>query len=215
MLMKSLFSILTVSLLLGASGCEARSYRIWEFLGWEKREILSSEVEEVGENQKEIKEDFQSIYERIKSEYDYERDEIDDLYDQLKSDYEQAKAKADRIKDSSKKIRQIAKALFEEWEQEAMAISNKNYRKDSLNKLRQAQARFKHLSASLHRSESQLDRVLVQLNDQVLYLKHNLNAKSLALFESEIKLVKNEIDELIKAIEKTIKYSQNFKHTLS
>ncbi len=215
MVTKSLITISVTSLFLFTTSCEPRSYRIWEFLGWEKREILSSEVENVGENQKEIKEDFQSIYERIKTEYDYERDEIDDLYDQLKSDYEKAKNKADRIKASSKKIRQIAKALFAEWEEEAMAISNKNYRKDSLVKLRQAQARFKHLSASLHRSESQLDRVLVQLNDQVLYLKHNLNAKSLALFESEIKLVKNEIDELIKAIEKTIQYSQTFKHTLS
>ena len=63
-------------------------------------------------------------------------------------------------------------------------------------------------------SESQLDQVLTLLRDQVLFLKHNLNAKTLATFKGEFGKIEKEINELISRIDQSLSETENFQMTL-
>jgi hypothetical protein len=59
-----------------------------------------------------------------------------------------------------------------------------------------------------------MDPVLRQLNDYVLYLKHNLNAQAIASLKGEAASIQNEISRLIEQMNKSIARADEFVKTL-
>ena len=62
----------------------------------------------------------------------------------------------------------------------------------------------------LRRSESKMDPVLAALNDNVLYLKHNLNAKAVTSLKVELGSIEDEITVLISDMRSAIASSDAF-----
>jgi hypothetical protein len=58
--------------------------------------------------------------------------------------------------------------------------------------------------------ESKMKRILVKLNDRVLFLKHNLNAKAIGKIKIELKNIEGEIVALIKQINKSNDQANSF-----
>ena len=63
---------------------------------------------------------------------------------------------------------------------------------------------------AMRKSEQKMDPVLSALNDNVLYLKHNLNAKAVAQLQVEFKDIENDIEALIAEMRKAIDSSNAF-----
>jgi hypothetical protein len=60
------------------------------------------------------------------------------------------------------------------------------------------------------KAEAKLEPALVPLRDQVLFLKHNLNAKAIAGLSSEVVGIQTNVDTLIREMEGAIAQADSF-----
>jgi len=60
------------------------------------------------------------------------------------------------------------------------------------------------------KAESKIQPVLAAFKDQVLYLKHNLNARAIAALQHEFIEISIDISQLILAMEQTIAEANQF-----
>ena len=66
----------------------------------------------------------------------------------------------------------------------------------------------------MKRAERKIDPVLSAFQDQVLYLKHNLNAQAIASLQSELASIEIDVARLIKEMEASIKEADSFIRTM-
>jgi DUF1680 family protein len=72
------------------------------------------------------------------------------------------------------------------------------------------EARDAQLIGAMKRAERKIDPVLAAFRDQVLYLKHNLNAQAIASLQSELASIETDVAKLIKEMEASIKEADGF-----
>lgn len=111
-----------------------------------------------------------------------------------------------RIKD----VESVAEALFAEWKSELDRYSSKDLRRKSEEKLTHTKARYNDMHTAMKRAERRIDPVLKPLQDQVLYLKHNLNAKAVAAIKGELVKVDAQVDQLVKDMNRSIAEADKF-----
>jgi len=70
--------------------------------------------------------------------------------------------------------------------------------------------RYKEMMDSMHQAEKSMEPVLGTFRDNVLYLKHNLNAQAIGSLKSEFSSLKGEIDGLIVKMNAAIETSNRF-----
>jgi hypothetical protein len=63
---------------------------------------------------------------------------------------------------------------------------------------------------AMKRAETKIDPVLAAFRDQVLYLKHNLNAQAIASLQSELASIETDVAKLIKEMEASIREADKF-----
>jgi len=136
--------------------------------------------------------------------------DLEKLYDRLNASYEDSAAAADDIRERIDAVEGVAEALFEEWEEELSLYSNARLRAESASKLRETQSRYRRLRDSLRRSEKSLDPVLATLRDNVLYLKHNLNASAISAIKGELTVIDRDVTALIARMDEAISESEGF-----
>lgn len=195
-------------------GCSTAYYSTWEMLGKEKRDLLRSNVEEVRDDQQEAADQFESALDRLRELYDVDAGELEDVYDKLSTDYEKSKDRAEDLSDQIDKIDSIANDLFDEWEEEIGEISSPDLQAKSRQKLAESKASYSSLEAALRKSEASMEPVLTQLNDNVLYLKHNLNAAAVGGLSAEAAKIETDIEGLIADMEASIAEADRFLQSL-
>ncbi len=104
----------------------------------------------------------------------------------------------------------MADALFDEWESELDEYSNDRLRVDSERKLKETRRRYEKLIKVMRRSEERMQPVLAALKDNVLYLKHNLNAQAIVSLKLEFRQIDQDIDVLVAEVRKAIASSDEF-----
>ena len=62
----------------------------------------------------------------------------------------------------------------------------------------------------MRKAEKTIDPVLDSLKDNVLYLKHNLNARAIASLKGELTTVNEDVTNLIDAMQRAIDESNQF-----
>ena len=206
--------VLLLSLAMTLTGCQTAYYSAMEKVGIHKREILVDRVEEARDAQTETQEEFQSAYERLVTLTNFDGGEIERIYNQLNDDYEASEAAANRVRGKIEAVETVAEDLFDEWQDELNEYSNARLRNASERKLKETERQFSQLLRSMRRAESKMDPVLATLKDNVLYLKHNLNAAAVAAIKGEFDSLKTEISTLITDMSKAIDESNQFIDTL-
>lgn len=207
--MKVISIIIQLQLLM-LLGCSSIYYNFWEKLGKEKRDLLRSNAISAAEEQEQVQQQFKDTLERIKKEYKFEGGQLEQTYELLKTDYEVAEAKSNELRERVEKVKEIGNDLFAEWQEEAGQINNRRLRQDSLKKRKETITKFDQMVKSMNLVESSLQPVLNKFHDQVLYLKHNLNAQALGALKTEFTSIEQEIRNLIKDIEKSSYYADKF-----
>lgn len=186
-----------------------------ESVGHHKRDILVSRVESSRDSLDEAKEQFQNALEKFSAMTDFEGGDLEDLYRQLKTEFDYSRAKALAVRDRIDAVQDVAEALFQEWEEELEQYSNRSLKAASRQKLKQTQQLYGQLLSAMRRAEGKIDPVLCVFQDQVLYLKHNLNAQAIASLESELVNLTIGVSGLITAMERSIDKANAFMHTLN
>ncbi len=192
------------------TACQSAYYSAMESVGVHKRDILVDRVEETKESQEESQEEFQSALERLSTLINFDGGDLQDAYEQLNDDYESSLAAAQDVSSNIDKVEDVAEALFEEWADELEEYSSASLKRESSNKLRATQRQFDQLLRSMRASEAKMQPVLDSLQDNVLYLKHNLNAQAIAAIKGEFTNLQRDIKVLIDDMNKSIADSNRF-----
>jgi hypothetical protein len=193
-----------------SGGCQKAYYGTMEMFGKHKRDILVDNVADARDAQNQAKEQFASALEEFMSVVDSPGGELEQKYKTLNAEYEKSKDKADAVKDRIDDVKRVTEALFEEWEDELDEYTSDSLRKTSEDKLKKTQKRYVKLISAMERAESKIGPVLSAFHDQVLFLKHNLNAQAIASLQDELTTVENEIGILIQEMEKSIDEADAF-----
>ena len=204
----SLILMIAVSIIL--MGCSTAYYGTMEKLGYQKRDIMVSRVESARDAQEEAKEEFKSALEQFSSVLKVDGGELEEKYAQLKAAYDKSAARAEAVQERIEDVEDVSEALFEEWQTELDQYTSDSLRRSSARKLRQTKQQYAQLIGAMKRAEKKMEPVLRAFNDQVLFLKHNLNARAIASLQTELASVEAEVNSLIRDMEASIKEADVF-----
>lgn len=208
-LIKPLAGILIASSLV-LSGCQSAYYSAWEKVGVEKRDIMVDRVENAKESQEEAQEQFSSALDEFTTLINYKGGELEDMYNSLNDEYEASKSAADDVSERIDKVQGVADALFAEWEDELEEYQSTSLKRESETKLRETRRRYDSMLRAMRKAESKMEPVLKTLHDNVLYLKHNLNANAIGALQGEFGQMKGDINSLIEDMNDAIAESDAF-----
>ncbi|MEP6664004.1 MAG: DUF2959 family protein, partial [Verrucomicrobiota bacterium] len=147
---------------------------------------------------------------RLKELYGFHGGELEKIYDSLKSDYDRSNAKVESVRKRVKDVENVANDLFDEWEKELKEISSATLRDKSRDQLRETRRRYEDLHDALKRAEKSMAPILTQFHDQVLFLKHNLNAQTLSSLQSEASSIQEDIKKLLDEMDHSIRKADDF-----
>jgi hypothetical protein len=205
---RSLLAALSVSPLLAA--CTTAYYRALETVGIEKREILVDRVEEARESQTDAKEQFESALDRYRSVVNVDGGELEEVYDRLNGELERSQERAQAVEERVGAVESVAEDLFDEWETEIGDYSDAQLRRRSQQLLTATRTDYRRLMAAMQRAEAAMEPVLTLFNDQVLFLRHNLNARAIGSLEAELDNMERATASLITEMERSIAEASRF-----
>jgi ElaB/YqjD/DUF883 family membrane-anchored ribosome-binding protein len=140
----------------------------------------------------------------------YQGGELETQYKSLAAQLTDSEAAAESVRSHIANVEDVADALFDEWENELEQYSSASLRSKSQQQLRQTRARYGEMIGAMHRAESKLEPVLQPLRDQVLFLKHNLNARAIAGLKGEVAMVDKQVAALVSELNKSIAEADRF-----
>jgi gas vesicle protein len=190
--------------------CSSTYYRAMEGFGFEKRDILVDRVEDARDAQDDAAEQFASALDQFRSIVAVNGGELEKTYDRLSGEYERSVARAKEVSDRIDSIERVAEDLFEEWEAELDEYSSPKLRSNSATLLRDTRGRYRQLMAAMRRAESSMPPVLEAFQDQVLVLKHNLNAMAIGALRNELGSIERDTAKLIAEMRQAIAEADAF-----
>lgn len=209
------FSALLVALALLAplGGCRAAKEKYYDSLekvGVERRELLVSRVDKARDAQQEAQEQFRDALQQFQAVVGYSGGELEKVYEKLLAEYESSVARAEEVRERIRKVEEVAASLFREWQAEIGQYDDPVLRADSESKLRATRRRYDQLVTVMKRSAEPMKPVLEKLHDQVLYLKHNLNARALGSLQGTAQQLETDVTALVAEIEGSIAEADAF-----
>lgn len=203
--------IVFVLLLIGVlSACESTYYGAMEKVGVHKRDILVDRVDEAKDAQTDAQVEFQDALSQFRAVVSFQGGDLEALYDRLNNEYQDSVKAADTIRERIDKVESVAEALFDEWEDELGLYSNERLKRESNAKLSDTKRRYKTLISSMAKAEKSMAPVLDALQDNVLYLKHNLNASAIGALKGELNSIDRDVSSLLANMSAAIKESDAF-----
>lgn len=197
------------------TSCSSAYYRALETVGIEKRDILVDRVEEARDSQTDAKEQFTSALDRYRSVVNVDGGDLEEIYDRLAREFERSEARAQAVGDRVAAVESVAEDLFAEWEDEIGQYSDADLRRQSQRLLTATRADYRRLIAAMRRADAAMEPVLTLFRDQVLYLRHNLNARAIGSLETELADIERATARLIEEMERSIAEASRFIEALA
>lgn len=192
------------------SGCSNAYYEFMEKFGVHKRDILIDRVEDTQTAQNQAEKEFKSALEQFGSVVTIENTNLKKMYEELNAEYEDCQASALVVLNKIKQIESVSNALFREWKKETVMYQNDTFREQSNRQLVETYQKYEEMILLMKQSVNSMATVLYILQDNVLFLKHNLNAQAIGSLQSEFSNLNLEVDELIQRVQVSIDTSDAF-----
>lgn len=200
--------LIAASLLM--SGCQSAYYGAMEKVGYHKRDIMVDRVKDAKKSQQDAQKEFSSALEEMQALLNHNGGNLEKAYNKAKDEYESAQSAADDVSNRINKVEDVAEALFDEWQTEIAEISKASLRRNSETKLKETRRSYEQLIKTMRRAESKMPPILTAMKDNMLYLKHNLNAQAIGAIKGEFASLQTDISGLIKEMNKSINESTRF-----
>ncbi|GMV24327.1 MAG: hypothetical protein AMXMBFR58_03580 [Phycisphaerae bacterium] len=212
---------LTVALVLAASlcpatlsGCASTGIAVREAFGYAKREQLVDRVGDARDEQVEAKKQFESALAEFLAVTGVggspSTKELEDRYAKLKDSYEDSETQAQQVRDRIADVENVAEALFKEWNAELGQYSDQSIRAVSEKQLKDTRDQYEKLLGAMKAASAKMDPVLAKFKDQVLFLKHNLNARAISSLQGTATQVESDVSALIAEMQAAIDEADAF-----
>lgn len=208
--MQKLKIALLILLSFSFSGCASVVYDAYEKVGIPKRDLLVTRVEKARDSQTEAQEQFKSALEEFASVVQLQNTDLKTAYERLDAEYEDSKDAADDVSSRINKVESVSNALFKEWQEELNEYTSPNLRRSSEQKKLETERRYDSLMSTMRKAEQSMQPVLTTFRDNVLFLKHNLNAQAIGALRSEFSGLESDIMRLISDMNRSIEDSNRF-----
>ncbi len=208
--MKTSYRYLPIFAALVLAACSGTYYKAMETMGYEKREILVDRVEAARDAQEDASEQFTSALDQFRATVNFDGGDLEAIYDRLNSEYQDSLSEAENVSARIDSVESVSEDLFDEWQAELAEYSNSDMRRESESMLRDTKTRFKQMMTAMRRAEKSMDPVLQAFQDQVLYLKHNLNARAIGALSKELDGIERDTARLIADMQKAIAEADSF-----
>ena len=192
------------------SGCASVKFSALEKIGIHKRDLLVGDVEDTRDSQQEAQQQFKDALEKFGSVVTIEETGLKKAYDQLSDEYEDSVDAAEDVSDNIDDVEEVADALFEEWRGEIEQYTNTKLKSSSQQKLRETEGRYSEMLRSMRAAEQSMQPVLATFKDNVLFLKHNLNAQAVGSLRTTFSDLESDIGVLINQMNLSIQRSNEF-----
>lgn len=200
---------------LALTGCTSLYYDAMEKIGKEKRDILLQRIVAGKKDQEKAKEQIKTTLEAFQELTGFEGGNLEKTYKKLNGEFEDAEKRANDLSERIKSIDQVGNDLFREWTQELSTIKDTTLNARSAQLLRQTRLRHQQYIARMKQTERKMLPVLQGFRDQVLFLKHNLNAKAVGSLKTTATKMDSDVSLLIADMEGSSKEADSFIKTLT
>jgi hypothetical protein len=203
-------ALLCLPMGLALTACSSTRIALAEQFGYAKREQLVSRVEEARDGQEAAKQQFESALAEFIAVTGATDAELEGKYNKLKKELERSASKAEAVNDRIKSVENVGEALFKEWKAELDQYQSSTLRAQSEQQLRDTRVNYDRLVGAMKTAAGKMDPVLAAFNDQVLFLKHNLNARAVAALQGNVSQLQGEITALVAEMEASIAEANRF-----
>ncbi|MFK5948283.1 MAG: DUF2959 domain-containing protein [Methylococcales bacterium] len=183
-------------------------------LGHHKRDIVVIQVEQTCNSLINTRDQFEDALQQFKTLVSVKESSLEHRYKLLQRQYDFCKNKSDDVSHRIAAIEEVSGSLFKEWESELADYNNRALRSKSRQQLKASKQQYTRLIRTMRKAESRINPVLSAFKDQVLFLKHNLNAQAIAALQHEFIEISIDISQLIEVMEATINEASQFVSTL-
>jgi len=183
-------------------------------LGHHKRDIVVIQVEQTCNSLINTRDQFEDALQQFKTIVSVKESSLEHRYKLLQRQYDFCKNKSDDVSHRIAAIEEVSDSLFKEWESELADYNNRALRSKSRQQLKASKQQYTRLIRTMRKAENRIHPVLSAFKDQVLFLKHNLNAQAIAALQHEFIEIGIDISQLIEVMEATINEASRFVSTL-
>lgn len=208
--MKASFGFLPIVLISLLTGCSSVYYGAMEKIGVAKREILADRVEDTRNAQTKAKEQFADALQRFLAVTKVDGGDLQKKYDDVNREFQRSESRAKEVRERIASVEDVADALFREWKSELGQYTNSTLRAESQRQLDATRRRYDSLLTLMRRAADRMDPVIATFRDQVLFLKHNLNARAIASLGTTHTALEADIARLISDMENSIREAESF-----
>lgn len=201
--------------LLVLAGCTSAYYGAMEKFGIEKRDILTDRVDDARDAQEDAKEQFADALEQYRAVVNVDGGGLEKFYNRLNSEFEKSESRAQAVTDRIDSIEAVADDLFEEWEGEIGEYTDPDLRRRSQALLAETRQDYSTMLSAMRRAEASMEPVLDLFRDQVLFLRHNLNARAVGALETELTSIDAATSTAIAEMERSIAEANRFIRSMS
>lgn len=181
-----------------------------EYFGISKREQMVARVQDARDAQESAKQQFASALEEFQAVTGASGGDLEAKYKKLSKAYEASESEAAAVRKRIGDVETVGNKLFAEWQTEIGQYTNATLRSSSEQQLAQTRVQFDRLLGVMKNAESKMSPVLAAFKDQVLFLKHNLNAQAIASLGSTATQIEGDVGRLIKEMEASIGEADDF-----
>jgi len=191
---------LATILLAGAGvleGCASAGIAMREQMGIPKREQLVDRVGDARDAQTEAKQQFASALEEFMAVTGAQGGDLEAKYKSLNREFERSKDRADDVRSRITSVETVAEKLFSEWRVEMEQYGSATLRSKSERRYDATRREYDALIQKMKAASAKMDPVLTAFNDQVLFLKHNLNARAIASLQDSASEIQGDVARLV------------------
>lgn len=196
--------------MVAVTGCQSTYYSAMEKVGYHKRDIMVTRVEDAKESQQDAQEEFTSALEAVSALTGFDGGDLEKVYNNINDKYQDSEQAAEEVRERIAAVEDVSEALFDEWESELEQYTSAKLRRSSEQKLRETRSSYQTMLKAMKRAEQKMTPVLNTLRDNTLYLKHNLNASAIGSLQGELMSLESDIESAIKQMNAAIAESDKF-----
>jgi hypothetical protein len=176
----------------------------------EPRDLLVDRVEAARDSQHDAAEQFQDALTEFKAVMGLEESNLERQYKKLDAAHKRSRAAAADISKRVDRVVSASNRLLDEWRTELDDYNDPALRRLAETQFDQTREQAGRLIASMRQTEERMQPVLALFQDQVLYLKHNLNLSAIAALEGEASTIESNVDVLIADMNRSIAEADAF-----
>ena len=176
----------------------------------EPRELLVDRVEDARDSQRDAAEQFRDALTEFKAVVKLPESDLERQYNRLNSAHKRSQAAADDIGKRIDRVVNASNKLLDEWRAELEQYNDPELRRLAEVQFAQTREHSARLIASMRQIKDRMQPVLASFQDQVLYLKHNLNMSAIATLDGEATIIESDDDLLIADMNRAIAEADSF-----